>query len=175
MREAIHIIKKMWTEPKATFYGKYYHIEDAICEPKPNPAPPILIGGGGKKITLRIVAEEADWWNFPGGTVSNYADLLKILRDHCRTVGRDYNQIVKTWATECVSVAYTSEKALEVAQSSHFYNKETSIVGSPEEVAAQLRLFIDLGVTHFIIRFADFPKTDASIMFAEKVIPLLSY
>jgi alkanesulfonate monooxygenase SsuD/methylene tetrahydromethanopterin reductase-like flavin-dependent oxidoreductase (luciferase family) len=175
MKEAIQIIKKMWTEPKATFHGKHYHIEDAICEPKPNPVPPILIGGGGKKITLRIVAEEADWWNFPGGTAENYAELLEVLHSHCQTVGRDYNQIVKTWATECVSVADTHEKALEIAKASHFYNKETSIVGTPEEVATQLKLFTDLGVTHFIIRFPDFPKTEVSKMFSEEVIPLLSF
>ena len=101
------IIKMMWTEPKANFHGQYYHVEDVICQPKPDPLPPIMIGGGGKKITLRYVAQFADWWNFPGGTPAFYAELLEALREHCDAVGRDYHEIVKTWAIDCIAVADT--------------------------------------------------------------------
>jgi alkanesulfonate monooxygenase SsuD/methylene tetrahydromethanopterin reductase-like flavin-dependent oxidoreductase (luciferase family) len=171
MGEAVQIIQKMWTESKATFHGKYYHIEEAICEPKPDPIPPVMIGGGGRKITLRYVAQFADWWNFPGSTPENYAELLEVLQGHCQVVGRDCEEIVKTWATECLAVADTQEAAEKLAQSSPLYDPDTAIVGTPEAVEAQLRRFTDLGVEHLLFRFADFPKTDVATMFAKEVAP----
>lgn len=171
MGEAVQIIRQMWREPKATFHGKYYHVEEAICQPKPDPLPPLMIGGGGKKITLRYVAQFADWWNFPGGSPEFLAELLDVLRGHCRDVGRDYAEIVKTWANDCVVVAGTHAAALEIAQSSPLFDPDTSIVGTPDEVEAQLRRFTDLGVEHFMFRFADFPNTDMAKMFAKEVTP----
>ncbi len=171
MGEAVQIIKAMWTKPKANFQGKYYQIENAICEPKPEPVPPIMIGGGGKKITLRYVAQFADWWNFPGGTHEHYAGLLEALRGHCNEVGRDYNSIVKTWAIECVAVANTTEKAIEIASSTPLYDPETAIVGTPDQVEAQLRRFTEMDVEHFILRFVDFPNTASAETFAREVIP----
>ncbi len=171
LAEAAQIIRLMWTQPRATFHGRYYHAEDAICEPKPAPAAPLLIGGGGKKLTLGVVAEYADWYNFPDGTLEHYCALLDALRAHCEQVGRDYESIVKTWSSECVAMAPTAEAAQPLAQASPFYTPGESIVGTPDEVAAQLRRFTDLGVQHFILRFADFPKKDGIRLFAEAVIP----
>jgi alkanesulfonate monooxygenase SsuD/methylene tetrahydromethanopterin reductase-like flavin-dependent oxidoreductase (luciferase family) len=171
LEETAQILHLMWTEPKASFSGKYYHIENAICEPKPIPAPPLMIGGGGKKKTLRIVARHADWWNFPGGSVENYSDLLGVLRNHCKDVGRDYDQIVKTWATDCVAIGETHQLAIQIAQSNPLYDPTTSVVGTPDEVAAHLQRFVDLGVEHFILRFADFPKATGAQLFVEQVLP----
>ncbi len=67
--EAIQVMKLLWTESPASFEGKYYRIENAYCSPKPNPIPPLLIGGGGEQLTLRVVAKYADWWNVPGGSL----------------------------------------------------------------------------------------------------------
>ena len=72
LEEAVQIIRKMWTEEKAIFKGKYYQIKDAVCSPRPNPLPPIMIGGGGEKLTLRVVAKHADWWNLPNVPVETY-------------------------------------------------------------------------------------------------------
>ena len=171
MAEAVQIIKAMWKEPTANFQGNYYHIEDAICAPKPDPTPPILIGGGGRKITLRYVAQYADWWNFPGGTADHYAELLEVLRGHCAAVDRDYNSIVKTWGSECVAIADTHEAALEMARTSPLYDPNTAIVGTPDEVESQLRRFTDMGVKHLLLRFADFPNINSAELFAEKVTP----
>ena len=171
LEETVQIIRRMWTEPRATFEGRVYRITDAICEPKPSPLPPIMIGGGGKKLMLRLVARYADWWNIPGGSADRYADLLATLRAHCADVGREYDSIVKTWECECVAVAGTSAEARRMAEGSPFYNPEDSIVGTPDEVAAQLRRYTDLGATHFMLRFADFPRTDAMRLFAREVIP----
>ena len=170
MGEAVQIIKAMWTESKASLQGSYYHIENAICELKPDPVPPILIGGGSKKITLRYVAQYADWWNFPGGTAENYAGLLEALRGHCNDVGRDCESIVKTWAIECVAVSSTTEDDVKIAQANPLYNPETAIIGTPDEVEAQLRRFTNMGVEHLILRYPDFPDTGSAETFAREII-----
>ncbi len=171
LEEAVQIIRLMHTQTRASFAGKHYHITDAICEPKPQPAPPLMIGGGGRQLTLKVVAKYADWWNFPGGTYENYKSLLDTLRVHCDKVGRDYNSIVKTWGNETVAVAPTHQAALAMAQASPFYSPDSSVVGTPDEVAAQLQCFVDLGVQHFILRFADFPKNDSATLFVKEVLP----
>lgn len=97
LAEAVRLIKTMWREGRATFHGKYFHIENAILEPKPvqKPHPPIMIGGSGEQLTLRVVAREGDMTNLFGDpeTVKNKLDILK---KHCEEVGRDYNQIERT-------------------------------------------------------------------------------
>jgi alkanesulfonate monooxygenase SsuD/methylene tetrahydromethanopterin reductase-like flavin-dependent oxidoreductase (luciferase family) len=86
-------------------------------------------------------------------------------------VGRDYNEIVKTWGTDCVAVAPTHAAALKIAEASPFSRGGQTIVGTPDEVAAQLQPFVDLGVQHFILRFVDFPSTAGAELFAKEVIP----
>ncbi len=169
LEEAVHIIHRMWTETPADFEGEYYAIEDAYCEPKPDPRPPIMIGGGGERLTLRVVAKHADWWNFPGGSVENYAHKLDVLRSHCDAVGRDYDEIAKTWAGEFVAVAESAAEARQIADASPF--NDGGIVGTPDQVAEQLRAFTDLGVEYFILRFADFPNPAGARLFAEEVTP----
>lgn len=170
LEEAVQIIRKMWTQTPASFEGKYYRIQNAYCEPKPDPRPPIMIGGGGERLTLRVVARYADWWNIPGGSVENYAHKLDVLRSHCQAVGRDYDEIVKTWAGELVAVAETEAEARRIANASPF-NGGSRIVGTPDQVAERLRAFTDLGVEYFILRFADFPDTAGVELFADEVIP----
>jgi F420-dependent oxidoreductase-like protein len=97
MEEALKLIKMMWTEPRATFYGKYFHVDEAILEPKPvqKPHPPILIGGSGEQLTLRVLARHGDACNFFGDP-----DMVKhkfdVLRQHCEAEGRDFNSIERT-------------------------------------------------------------------------------
>lgn len=172
LEEAVQIIKLLWTQKRATFHGKYYHVEDAICEPKPDPLPPILIGGGGEQLTLRVVAKHADWWNLTGGTLERYASKLEILRNHCEAVGRDFNEIVKTWSAEAVAVAESEAEAKRIADESPYNNH--SIIGTPEQVAAQLQRFLDLGVEYLIVRVLDFPRTEGLELFAREVMPRLA-
>jgi len=172
LEETVEIVKRMWTETPASFEGKYYRIENALCEPKPNPRPPVMIGGGGEQLTLRVVAKHADWWNIPGGDVARYAQKLDVLRGHCDAVGRDFDSIRKTWAGETISVAHNRADAQRYADASPFA-KGGGMVGTPEEVADQLRAFTALGVDYFILRFTDFPGVDGPLLFAEEVMPLL--
>lgn len=98
MGEACEVIKRMWTEKAATFEGKYYQIKEAYCEPKPvqKPYPPFVIGGGGEKLTLRIVAQYADVWNIPGGTVEEFKHKSAILDEHCAAIGRNPAEIARS-------------------------------------------------------------------------------
>jgi alkanesulfonate monooxygenase SsuD/methylene tetrahydromethanopterin reductase-like flavin-dependent oxidoreductase (luciferase family) len=77
MEEAVRLILKMWTEPRTTFHGRYFHVEDAILEPKPvqKPRPPVMIAGGD---------------------IAEVRNKLAVLRGHCDAAGRDYDTIEKT-------------------------------------------------------------------------------
>jgi F420-dependent oxidoreductase-like protein len=94
--EACEVIRRLLTETEANFEGKYYTLTNARCEPKPvqKPHPPILIGGGGEKRTLRAVARYADHWNIPGGGVEVWKAKHEVLAQHCKAIGRDPNEIV---------------------------------------------------------------------------------
>lgn len=170
LEETIQIVRQMWTATPSTFEGRYYHLKDAFCEPKPDPLPPIMVGGGGEKLTLRVVAKYADWWNLGVVTPAEYARKLEILQGHCEAVGRNYDEIVKTYSVVQVAIAETESEAQRLAQASPF-NDPTAIVGTPDQVAEQLRGFTKLGVEYFTMRFADFPDTAGIVLFAETVIP----
>jgi F420-dependent oxidoreductase-like protein len=103
MEEAIQLVVKMWSEPRATFHGKYFHIQDAILEPKPvqKPHPPIMIGGGGEQLTLRAVARWADACNVFGDP-KLVKSKFDILRGHCDKAGRDFDTIERTNLTSFI-------------------------------------------------------------------------
>jgi F420-dependent oxidoreductase-like protein len=97
MEEAVRLILQMWTEPRTTFHGRYFHVEDAILEPKPvqKPRPPVMIAGGGEQMTLRAVARLADACNV-GGDLATVKHKFAVLRGHCDAAGRDYDAIERT-------------------------------------------------------------------------------
>jgi len=173
LEEGVQIIRKMWTETRATFEGKYYRIRNAICSPRPRPIPPIMIGGGGEKLTLKVVAKHADWWNIPNASVETFKHKLEILESHCERVGRNPREIKKTLGN-MVAIAETPAEARRIAIESPFVkaeNMENYIIGDPDMVAEKISEYVELGVEHFILRFLDFPKTDGARLFTEKVMP----
>jgi F420-dependent oxidoreductase-like protein len=93
--EACQVVKKLWTEEKADFDGRYYRLEGAFANPKPvqKPYPPIWIGGAGPQRTLKIVARHGDVWNSNAGEMEKTIALSKILDEHCAVVGRDPNAV----------------------------------------------------------------------------------
>ncbi len=92
--EALTVCRKLWTEERASFDGRYYTLTDAISNPKPlqRPHPPIWVGGAGEKLTLRVVAEHADVWNVIG-SVEEVVRKASVLDQHCAEVGRDPAEI----------------------------------------------------------------------------------
>jgi len=173
LEEGVQIIRRMWTEDLVTFKGRYYSVDRAYCYPKPDPIPPIMIGGGGEKLTLRVVARHADWWNIPNASPPTYRHKLEVLKGHCRKEGRDSSKIVRTLAS-MVAIAKTEEEALNLASKSRFIQKgqeENYIIGNPDTVTEKLKEYTKLGAEHFILRFLDFPQTEGAKLFAKKVIP----
>jgi alkanesulfonate monooxygenase SsuD/methylene tetrahydromethanopterin reductase-like flavin-dependent oxidoreductase (luciferase family) len=173
LEEALQIIRGMWRDGAVHFSGRYYTVRGARCHPRPEPAPPIMVGGGGERLTLRVAASYADWWNCPNLTVEEYRRKLEALRRHCEAVGRRYEDIKKTWLG-CLAIADTWDEALRIARGNPFFSKETrfnpmraTIIGTPEQVAERLSSFVDLGVEYFIFRLLDFPGRRGIELFEE--------
>jgi F420-dependent oxidoreductase-like protein len=97
MEEAVRLILEMWSQPRTTFHGRYFHVEDAILEPKPlqKPRPPVMIAGGGEQMTLRAVARLGDACNV-SGDVETVKHKFAVLRRHCDDAKRDYDAIERT-------------------------------------------------------------------------------
>jgi F420-dependent oxidoreductase-like protein len=176
LRETVEIVRSMWTEPETSYDGRYYTLERANCDPKPlqRPHPPVLIGGGGEQLTLRVVARLADRANF-GGKPEEWAHKAEVLKGHCKDVGRDYDEIEKTWSPE-VFVRET-EREIEEAGSRSFWGEPFdswsagNLVGTPEQVAEKIRTYVDLGCTSFMPWTSDYPSDQTLRLFADKVIP----
>ena len=101
LEEAIRICLQMWSDDDGPFDGKHYHLARTLNSPQPltRPRPPILIGGGGEKKTLRLVAQYADSCNIAFYNPDEAAHKLDVLRQHCADVGRNYDEIEKTAQT----------------------------------------------------------------------------
>ena len=171
LEEAVQVIRKMWHEDAPTFHGKYYRIENAACNPRPDPLPPLLVGGTGPRRTLRIVAKYADWCNLNNNSLEDSRASLDILRQHCREVGRNYDEIVKSYACDCFVIGETRADVERIQNAAFFTRTNAPLAGTPDEIVRQLQPFIDLGITHFILRFADFPATQGAELFIKEVLP----
>src|ERR1700730_6008529 len=103
LREALQIIRAMWTEEEAYFEGKYYQVRGAINQPKGVQTPhiPLLIGGSGEKVTLKLLAQYGDACNVFGG-LAELEHKFAVLKEHCEAVGRDYKSIHRTTGTLCI-------------------------------------------------------------------------
>ncbi len=171
LEEAVEITKLLWTVAPASYEGRYYRIENAHCHPQPDPLPPVMIGGGGEQLTLRVVAKHADWWNMPGGTAELFAHKLGVLREHCAAVGRDFNEIRKTISLSVISIHESEEVARRQALESPYTKNRIALVGTPDQVAASVQAYVDLGADLIQVRMADFPHTAGSELFMREVMP----
>jgi alkanesulfonate monooxygenase SsuD/methylene tetrahydromethanopterin reductase-like flavin-dependent oxidoreductase (luciferase family) len=114
LEDALEITTRLWHEPgKVTYEGKHYSVRDAWCEPKPDPAPTLIVGGGGKK-TMMLAARFADWWSIPDANLESFKERLAILEQHCDTIGRDYASLRKTWFGR-LAVGKTEAEAQRIA------------------------------------------------------------
>lgn len=178
LRETVEIVKAMWSEPDVTYEGVHFQLHGAQCDPKPlqQPHPQILIGGGGEQLTLRVVARLADASNF-GGKPHEWAAKAEVLKGHCAAVGRDCDEIQKTWSPE-IFIRET-EAEVRAAGSRSFWGEpveswtEGNLVGTPEQVAEKIQRYVDLGCTGFYPWCSDYPETETVRLFAERVVPQL--
>jgi F420-dependent oxidoreductase-like protein len=176
LEEAIRIIRDMWTkEPTSSFIGKYYQVRDAYCNPKPiqKPSPPILVGGGGERRTLKIVAKFADACNLIG-SLETINRKLTVLREHCETVGRDYDSILKT---KLCTVIINDDSNAAKKRVQEILNgmpeeqiREFAIYGTHEEVCRQIELFERAGIEYIIVNLEPSNEVDSLERFAKMVI-----
>ncbi len=173
LHEAIQIILAMWTQEEATFEGQYYQVRGAINQPKgvQKPHIPLLIGGGGEKITLKLVAQYADACNF-GGDIATIKHKLAVLKQHCDDLGRDYNSIRRTTLIDDCAIAETEEAALAKLtpeQRNDLANlRETALIGTPAMILQRLAQYEEAGIQEIIIRFVDATQLESIRLFARE-------
>ena len=166
--EGVQIIKKLWVDSPANFRGKYYRIDKVYCEPRPDPQPILMLGGGGEKKTLKVVAQYADWWNDVMRPIPDLSRKLAILQKHCETVGRDYNSIRKTLAPRFF-IDKDHKKALRMAESKNASGQV--IAGDPMAVCDQLYEIAEMGFDMVVTTFPKFQELDDMKLFVDEVIP----
>ncbi len=180
MKEAVEIIKKMWTEEKASYGGEYYQIDEAVCEPKPlqKPHPPITIGGGGEKLTLKVAAQHADRCDMGYlPSLKLYQHKLDVLESHCKAVGRECHQIERScWLGGQIFIA-TDRKELDEkvlqwkpANVSVEDFKKNSFIATSEEYRRKIQQYADVGVTYFMLFFGGLPDVSGLRLFAKDVV-----
>ena len=189
LEEGVEIMKAMWTEDVVDYEGKHYQLRGAISQPKPvqDPHIPFWVAGGGEQLTLRVVARHAQYSNF-GIKPELFAHKSKVLAGHCRDVGRDFDEIVRSanfnivcaeteaeveekiaWLESRMREHVSEEKA---AEQTRLYRHAS---GTPEQVITRLEEWEALGLDYAIIYFPD-PAYDTSSLdlFAREVIPALT-
>ncbi len=177
--ETIDLLRGMWGDDAETTYnGRFVKAERVVCEPKPPRRVPILVGGAGEKVTLRIAAEKADIWNNLAGHQGSLAQKIDVLKERCDDVGRDPASI--TISQQClVTIAPDEASARPMVDTArkifggHMGDPTgpLGIAGSPETVRAQVQKHIDLGCTMFVMEFFGRDTREPAKLFAETVLP----
>lgn len=146
LEEALQIILSMRSEASTTVEGRRYTMVDAPLEPKPIGSLPILIGGGGERKTLRMVAQYADEWNV-WAVPETMAAKIKVLDQHCESVGRDPADIQRS-AVALLFLCDTEEQAASLREREI---GRPSLIGTVAQLQEQLQAFADMGVDEVIV------------------------
>ena len=179
--EALTVMKLLFSEARANFEGKYYSVADAANNPKPvqKPHPPILIGGAGEKLLLRVVAQHANIWNCPNNVAEQLPQKLEVLKRHCDSIGRDASEIEVSEQT----IVVIGKDESDLKQKLGFAKKmlgnvfdidKTGLVGTPDQLIEQIAKRNRDGVSFFTMMFGDLNSAESIELFAEKVAPAFS-
>jgi len=175
LREAVEVILAMWTQEEAKFEGTYYQVRGAINQPKgvQKPHIPLLIGGGGEKVTLRLVAQYANACNI-GGDIPTIKHKLAVLKQHCEQLGRDYESIKRTTLIDDCIIAETEADVLARLTTQQRDNlaelRQTWLIGTPEQIRERLAEYEEAGIQEFIVRFVDAAQLEPMRLFARECI-----
>jgi len=156
LEETLQIARQMWSDNNGPYTGRYYQLAETLCSPQPlsKPHPPIMVGGGGEKKTLRLVAQYADACNlFAGMGVEAVQAKLEILKEHCEEVGRNYTEIEKT-ALATVHLAPGQASASEVIE--------------------QCRAFARIGIQQLIFNMPNVHEITPLEVFGREIIPAVA-
>ncbi|TMR02181.1 LLM class F420-dependent oxidoreductase [Actinomadura soli] len=160
LREAVQIIRSMWTEPETTFEGEYYQVHGAINEPKgvQSPHVPMMIAGSGEKVTLRTVAEFGDACNIQTSP-DEFRRKDAILRAHCEDVERPSEEITRTSTGLCI-IADSDEEARAAVPpwAPQVFPDDVAsygLIGTVDTIRKRLAAYEDAGVQELLVGFLD--------------------
>lgn len=148
-REGVQIMHKMFSEDKPTFEGEFYTIDEPINEPKsakPGHKIPLWIGGGGEKVTLKLVAQYGDACNV-GRDPELCRHKLQVLKDHCENLGRDYGEIIKSAELDAI-ILNDGDDADAIRENLLF---DYTIVGKAQEIRDYVQRLVDAGIDYIIV------------------------
>lgn len=175
LREAVQVILAMWKEEEASFEGNYYRVHDAINQPKgvQQPHIPLLIAGDGEKVTLKLVAQYADACNVRGD-IATIEHKFSVLKEHCETIGRNYQSIHRTALTLCI-IGDTDEQAQALVPNgveAVFPGDVRSygLIGNMETIKRRIAAYEAAGVQELVITFFDAPQLDTLHQFARAFV-----
>ena len=175
LEEAIRVIKTLWTEKPSNFEGKFYRLDQVKDNPAPvqQPHPPIMIGGSGEKVTLRLVAQYAQWCNVSGDpeTVRHRLDVLK---EHCDRLGRPYDEITRSNYCTVLVGRDDADVAAKRERLRDFVPVNGALIGTPEQLIDTFGQYAKVGVQYSIFRTPDWLDSESLQLFAERVIPALA-
>jgi F420-dependent oxidoreductase-like protein len=189
--EGVQIMRQLWAEGTASFSGKHYQVDGAICRPLPlqEGGIPLWIAGGGERKTLRIAAQYAAYTNFDGSP-EGFTHKSEVLAEHCREVGRDYGEIVRS-ANYNIVIGETEkdvqdrlawlrshlEPLLPADEFRRTYGNyvDSPMTGTPEQIAERLAAMGKLGMDYAIFYFPEAAYDRSGIeLFAKQVAPALA-
>ncbi len=175
--EALDLIKGLWAEENASYSGKHYTLKDAVCLPKPlqKPHPPITVGGNGERL-LKVTAKHADRFDWGFLSLDEYKLKLESLKRNCINIGRDFAEIERScWPAGQILLA-EDEKELykkilqrKPANVSVEDFKKSTLATTLDDCRESLQVYIDLGVTYFMLFFADLPQLDSLRLFSQVI------
>lgn len=173
--EALRIIRALWTAERATFAGAHFRVEDAVCAPRPDPPPPIMVGAFRPRM-LRLTARHADWWNVSSTDIAAYRALAGEFARACDAVGRDPATVRRSWGGGCLCAP--TEAAVAAARQRRrlgaVYAPGEDFVGTPAQLIAQMRPFVALGVDRFMLDCGGFPDLTTVELLIRDVLPALN-
>lgn len=175
LRKSLQILKAMWTEEEAYVVGKHYQIHGAINQPKgvQKPHIPILIGGKGEQVTLKLVARYGDACNFTHPDPTEMERKFALIRRYCEDIGRDHQEIRRTiYVNGCIGETHAEATARATALPKKFtldHLRTRGLFGTPEVVQQRLYEMEQLGVQEVIVSLSDVTRSEVLHLFAQCV------
>ena len=180
--ESLEVIRRLWSEETVTFEGRHLRFDGAYCDPKPlQQLPPLLVGGGGEQVNLRIAARHADRTNWQVG-LDAFVRKSGLLARYCEEAGRSPDAVVRTHGPDCRLFDTEAEARAWCAEpdGGNLWGGEPvddylrdNLVGPPDQVAEKAQAYVDAGCGEFILWLRDYPGDETLRRFMTEVVPRL--